>query len=489
MNINALKNKDYFEKNTILMILYGIAGIFGGIAQFIIGRPFLMALSVLIPVFITLIYFALQRKFDFLRPAFPYITLVAGFITVYGTIATNKVTLATIALSFFILILASIHTQYKILLVGYLGSLISLILNFTLDTQGVAIGPANVFVVHTLMSIGTLLQVRQSKKLVANIESLIVTANENALHEQNLHKHLNHSVKVITSKLENITRSINHASHAQNDMLISINEVSAGSQQQSDHVIEIAHSTEATANEITRMFNQLNEIVANAEFASKNAFSGAEAMNKLKNEIDSFKTFFTQLYDTFKILSKKIEETNEFALAIQAITSQTNLLALNASIEAARAGEHGKGFAVVAEEIRKLASTTDKTLEKIDRNLSDVNAYNHDTLIKLTDGLDHISSQIETADRSNQIFTELFNTMKLLKEELGNFVQAVDLIEKNGKSIQESTNEFASIIQQSTASIEELSAVLTTVNEEQQQISRLVEETYEQTLSIRQEKI
>lgn len=60
------------------------------------------------------------------------------------------------------------------------------------------------------------------------------------------------------------------------------------------------------------------------------------------------------------------------------------------------------------------------------------------------------------------------------------------MIEMNSKAIQESTTDFAAIIEESTAAVDQLSTILTTVNKEQQQVSKHIEETYQETLSIRQ---
>ncbi|WP_157764834.1 methyl-accepting chemotaxis protein [Solibacillus sp. R5-41] len=482
--IDELKKKDLYEKNTILMIVYGIAANLGGLAQFILGRPIGVTLFLFIPVFIAFICFVLQRKFYLLRPYFPYVVLLAGIVTIYGTIVTNKVTLATIILSFFVLILGSIHNKLTVLAFGYIGSTIGLIFNFTLDTGSFAADFANVFVTQTLMAVALLLQVRQNKKMLVNVEGLMENANERAVHELALHQRLEASVQGITSKLALITDSSNNSSASHQQMMASIKEVSVGSHKQSDYVGSIVQNTAATTSEIESIVEELRGIINDAEHASKRAMDGTDVMHRLKNEIDLFTDFFGELNTSFQSLSEKITETNNFATSIQKITEQTNLLALNASIEAARAGEHGKGFAVVAEEIRKLAGITDETVSKIDQNLAQVNLFNEETLHRLQKGISHITNQVQMVTHSNTTFTDLFSAMENLQQRLEQFSSGTHSIEMNSKSIEMATNDFAAIIEQSSVSIDELNIVLEKINQDQHMITQNIEDTYQQALKI-----
>lgn len=479
MNMYELKKNDLVKKNFIMFLAYSLAASLGFIAQIALKAEKGILISIGVPLIITIIVFIVSKKVQAISTAFPYILLLAAGATAIGTSVLNEVSIGTIVLALFILIVGGLHNTQVVFIFGYVISLLAAIVNVLLDEKGLLVDQAaNVFLVQFIMALGIFLQVRQSKALFKSVENHVETAMVKASADVELTQRLETAVSIITSNLEQIRTNAYSSNNAQKEMLTAVGEVSISSQRQSDHVVDIVKNTEATSTSVKQIVEKLSSIVKQANFAAENASNGSLEMEKMKKEIDQFTEFFVELNKNFHELTEKIKETNTFASAIRQITEQTNLLALNASIEAARAGDQGKGFAVVAEEIRKLAGVTNQTLEKIDDNLNEVNKYNHSALQKLENGVNQIYSQVQTADKSNKSFNELFEMMQGLQNELAHLSEDVEIISENSEAISLSTNDFAAIIEESTATVEQLNATLLDITEDQQAIAKYIDETY-----------
>ena len=168
---------------------------------------------------------------------------------------------------------------------------------------------------------------------------------------------------------------------------------------------------------------------------------------------------------------------NKIVNTIDSIAEKINILSLNASIEAARAGEYGKGFAVVAEEIRKLSGMTNDTLIQIRGNLNEVNDVNERTREKLTVSTEQILHQAKESKEASAQFRELKETMHQLESELGRFKHLTGQITESSQIIQEATTDFAAVVEESTAAVEEMSATLTNLANENDRVYQYVQET------------
>ncbi|KUO72155.1 MAG: hypothetical protein APF81_26115 [Desulfosporosinus sp. BRH_c37] len=105
------------------------------------------------------------------------------------------------------------------------------------------------------------------------------------------------------------------------------------------------------------------------------------------------------LTNGFTSIVSDVKKTDNIISIIKAVANQTNILGLNAAIEAARAGKQGLGFAVVAEEIRKLAGGTNKSVSEISSVLKET----HEAVNRLITEITEISAiseeQAATAEK------------------------------------------------------------------------------------------
>lgn len=477
MNLEQIRIADHNRKNTIMGLACGLILGVGLIGQIFMETYVAILLSLAIPLVLLIGLFFLSKRVEGIKRIFPYIVITLISAMVLGTILLAGVSIATIALSFLVLIFASIPGSYGVFIYGYLISSVAIgISQFQMtDTQ-----TGNLLLIHFLASVMFAATVHQSRRLSKQLEVLVADAEEKMKLEENLATKLNQAFNMITVNLRQIQENSNHSLASQKEMLIALEEVSTGSQSQADHIVEIAGTTEDTNVSVKKMQENVKVLVVEADAGGAKASAGIEKMKMMKEQFDAFSHFFNELMATFQDLTEKIAETNTFAESIREITVQTNMLSLNASIEAARAGEHGKGFAVVAEEIRKLAGLTDNTLEKIDANLDAVNHSNEMAVTKLHDGMKQLHTQVELTNESDIAFKEITGAMNDLQRKLEQLLQEVEVVADNSETIQAHTNDFASIVEESTAAVEELHATLTQLSDEQEKITEYVQQTYKE---------
>ena len=144
---------------------------------------------------------------------------------------------------------------------------------------------------------------------------------------------------------------------------------------------DVAQAMESDASELSQL---VERITATTEIASSNVATVASATEELQassheiaerihktNDIAGQAVIRAQeTSNTMGSLSETATEIGKVVDIVKRISDQTKMLALNATIEAARAGDAGKGFAVVANEVKNLATQTEKAILDINAQIT-----------------------------------------------------------------------------------------------------------------------
>lgn len=263
------------------------------------------------------------------------------------------------------------------------------------------------------------------QKLQHVVKDIINTAVPLSKLAKDLHQLTDDTNKTISNQRS----AANQAKHAVDDMSASV-------------VAEVASANEAAA-----AANQSSDA---ADQGQKTVILTVENIQQLAGNVQEASEVITQL-------EKDANQVGTVLSVIKGIAEQTNLLALNAAIEAARAGEQGRGFAVVADEVRTLASRTQKSTEEIQRTIEQLQSAARLSVQKMQQSTAQAGNSVQSANQAGdtlQLITQSIAQIRLMNQQIADatddqqkmasdIVGHVDAIFKNTEHSSQSAGHIA----------------------------------------------
>lgn len=286
------------------------------------------------------------------------------------------------------------------------------------------------------------------------LEQIAKEERETAVEKQRVA--MNNMANKFEQSVGTIVDNVSTGASRQRDTAQSMDQSIDDISDQSNAVMAVANESDTTMQTIASATEELassvQEIGRQANDSAEKAVEVSRASKDTVNKVSK--------------LAETAEAIGSIVSLIQDIAGQTNLLALNATIEAARAGGAGKGFAIVANEVKTLATQTEKATSEIAEQIEQIQSGTESSMSAIGQTAEIIEELNSIALNIAQSVKEQAHATDEIAKNVHSFAEGNKNVTKNLGSISNATDVVAQSATELLSSADELSTTADKLSEE-----------------------